>query len=62
MGALPKGYTIDDLLTLPQAAQWLDVSPSWLRKRARVLPGVVIESAKVKRFHPRSYLERRARR
>lgn len=62
MGALPKNHTIDDVLTFEQAARWLDVAPSWLEKRARTLPGVIIESNKVKRFHPRTYLDKRFKR
>lgn len=58
-GCLPKGRTIDDLLTFPkEAAIWLQQSESWCVKHEHCLPGVIIESQKVKRFHPRTYLER----
>lgn len=63
MGALPKNCTTDDLITFPkQAATWLDVTVGWARKNQDILPGVIVESNKVKRFHPRTYLDVRLRR
>jgi hypothetical protein len=60
MGALPKGCTVEDVITFPeQAAEWLGQSVDWTRKRRRTLPGVINESNKVVLFHPKTYLTRR---
>jgi len=57
---LPNGCTLDDLIRFPEeAAVWMQVSPKWLVRRQHILPGVIIESNKVKRFHPRTYLDKR---
>lgn len=59
---LPAGCTVDDVITLEQAAAWLQVPLAWLKERSRVTPGVITETNKVKRFHPRTYLDARLRR
>jgi hypothetical protein len=61
MGALPEGYDLDSLLTLPEFAAWLGVSEDWVFKRRLTLPGAIIESRKIVRFHPRTHLTRRLR-
>jgi hypothetical protein len=60
MGQLPKGCTIDDVISFPKdAAKWLGQSLDWVKKHQYNLPGVIHESRKVKLFHPRTYIERR---
>ena len=56
-GCLPPGYTLDSLLDRQQFCIWRRVSLEWLKPRADMLPGIVKESQKVWRIHPRSYLE-----
>ena len=51
--------TIDDAHTPAQFAKWLQVAPSWVEKRKRILPGRIVESAKVIRFIPREYIKAR---
>jgi hypothetical protein len=50
---------LDDLLTVEQFAQWQKCEPSWVRARLATLPGVIKESRKHIRIHPRTYLEGR---
>ena len=59
MGTPKSSKGLDDLLTLKEAALWLRVPLGWLERRARILPGIIIESNKVKRFYPRGYLNAR---
>lgn len=60
MGALPKGCTIDDVISFPsQAAKWLGVEEEWLRKRAAITPGVIVETRETMVFHPRTYIEKK---
>ena len=51
--------TIDDAHTPAQFAEWLQVATSWVEKRKRILPGRIVESAKVVRFIPREYIKAR---
>lgn len=55
---LPAGYSLDSLLTREEFCIWRRVSLEWLKPRVRILPGVVIESQKVFKIHPRSYLDK----
>lgn len=60
-GQLPAGYTLDSLLTPSQFACWRQEPESTIRKRLAAMPGVIIESRKCIRIHPRTYLELRLR-
>lgn len=55
---LPKGYTLDDMLTPEQFCAWQQRSLKWFRSRKHLLPGVVRESTHT-RIHPRTYLNSR---
>lgn len=57
-GCLPAGYSLDSLLTREEFCIWRRVSLEWLKPRVRILPGVVMESQKVFKIHPRSYLDK----
>jgi hypothetical protein len=46
-------------MTIAQLANWLGVEEGWVRKRLRLLPGVIIESRETVRIHPRTYLDGR---
>ena len=50
---------LDALLTPEQFAQWVGESELWVRRRLASLPGVIRESRKHVRIHPRTYLEKR---
>ena len=54
-----RPLTIDDAHTPEQFAEWLQVSPRWVRRRLRTLPGRIIESREIVRFIPRRYIEAR---
>lgn len=55
-GNLPDGFTLDSMLTLDQAATWLQVRAASLKRKARSIPG--ISGVKhLRRMHPRTYLE-----
>ena len=56
-----KAINLDDLLTPAQFAIWIGESESWVRRRLASLPGVIRESRKHIRIHPRTYLEKRLR-
>ncbi len=56
-GSLPRGATLDSLLTREEFCKWKRVSLEWLKPRVDMIPGVVKESNKVFRVHPRTYLE-----
>ena len=56
-----KAINLDDLLTPAQFAAWIGETESWVRRRLASLPGVIRESRKHIRIHPRTYLERRLR-
>ncbi|MBL9138655.1 MAG: hypothetical protein JNK85_22490 [Verrucomicrobiales bacterium] len=49
----------DQLLTVAEFARWLGVGESWVRRRLRLLPGVIIESRETVRIHLRTYLDGR---
>ena len=55
----PRSINLDDLLTVEQFAAWQGIEESWVRKRLSKLPGVISESRKHIRIHPRTYLEAR---
>jgi hypothetical protein len=50
---------LDDLLTPAEFAAWLGESENWVRRRLASLPGVIRESRKHIRIHPRTYVEKR---
>jgi excisionase family DNA binding protein len=59
-GSTPKlTISLDSLLTADEAAQWLQVSESQLRRlvRAKRIPAVML-GRKILRFHPRTILTR----
>ncbi len=56
-----RAINLDDLLTPAQFAAWIGETESWVRRRLASLPGVIRESRKHIRIHPRTYLERRLR-
>lgn len=58
-GCLPPGKTEDSILTREEFRIWQGFTEGWLSKHIRRLPGVIRESKKVVRIHPRTYLERR---
>jgi len=49
----------DRLLTPEQFAEWQQLPLATVRKRLATMPGVVRESRKCIRIHPRTYLEAR---
>ena len=55
-GNLPDGCTLDSMLTLDQAAVWLQWRPATLKRKARTLPGISGVKHQ-RRMHPRTYLE-----
>lgn len=57
-GCLPTGATLDSLLTREEFCIWKRVSLEWLKPRIAMIPGVVKESNKVLRIHPRTYLDK----
>ena len=48
---------LDALMTVEQFAAWLQVPARTVRKRLASMPGVIQESRKCIRIHPRTYLE-----
>ena len=56
---LAESTDLDRPMTLAQFARWLGVDERWVRKRLRLLPGVIIESRETVRIHPRTYLDAR---
>ena len=57
-GCLPKGYSLDSLLTPQQFMIWRGVKRTWWSAHGRLMPGVVKESRGTFRVHPRTYLEK----
>jgi hypothetical protein len=55
----PKNVNLDDLLTPAEFGEWIGESESWVRRRLGSIPGVIRESRKHIRIHPRTYLEKR---
>lgn len=47
------------MLTPQQFCAWQQVTRRWFSARSSTLPGVVIESRKQIRIHPRTYLDKR---
>lgn len=58
-GCLPEGYDLDSMLTPDQFCLWQQVGRDWFGARVRQLPGVIRESRKQVRIHPRTYLDKR---
>ena len=58
-GNLPDGASLDAMLTVEQFALWQQVPVATIRKKLGAMPGVIVESRKHVRIHPRTYLERR---
>jgi len=56
-GNLPRGATLDSLLTPEEFCIWQKCGRDWFASRSRTLPGIVRHSKKHVRIHPRSYLE-----
>ena len=50
---------LDRPMTIGEFAAWLGVGEGWVRKRLRLLPGVIIESRETVWIHPRTYLDGR---
>ena len=50
---------LDDLLTVEQFAAWTQTPLRTVRARLASMPGVIRESRKCVRIHPRTYLETR---
>jgi hypothetical protein len=48
-------------MTLSGFAKWLGIGEEWVRKRLRLLPGVIVESREMVRVHPMTYLDARLR-
>ena len=55
----PTSTDLDRPMTVDQFATWLGVDQGWVRKRLRLLPGVIIESRETVRIHARTYLDGR---
>ena len=55
----PTAIDLDRPMTVGEFATWLGVGEGWVRKRLRLLPGVIIESREMVRIHPRTYLDGR---
>ena len=56
-GCLPAGFDLDSLLTVEQAAIWKQSNLATFRKRLPVMPGVIRDSRKCVRIHPRTHLK-----
>ena len=54
-----KNIDLDSLLTPAEFGRWVGQSESWVRRRLGTIPGVIRESRKRIRIHPRTYLEKR---
>ena len=52
---------LDALLTVEEFAAWQQTPVATVRKRLATMPGVIRESRKCVRIHPRTYLEMRLR-
>ena len=53
---------LNAMLTVEEFADWQQVQPSWVRNRLASLPGVIRESRKHVRIHPKTYIESRLKR
>ena len=62
LDAAATDVDLDRPMTLAEFARWLGVEEGWVRRRLRLLPGVIIESREMVRVHARTYLETRLRR
>lgn len=60
-GCLPKGYTLDSMLTPEQFCLWIGEGKRWWSARRNLLPGIIMESRQHYRIHPRTYLDKRLR-
>jgi len=54
--------SLDSLLTPEQFAVWQQMPLATVRKKLAKMPGVIRESRKCIRIHPRTYLEARLKR
>ena len=54
-----QNMNLDALLTPAEFGRWIGETESWVRRRLASLPGVIRESRKHIRIHPRTYLEKR---
>ena len=52
----PAGISLDALLTVEQFARWQQTDVAWVRRNLADMPGVVRETRKHVRIHPRTYL------
>jgi len=59
VGGKLTGIDLDALLTPADFGRWIGESESWVRRRLGSIPGVIRESRKHIRIHPRTYLEKR---
>lgn len=57
-GSLPKGATLDSLLTPDEFCTWQKCERDWFTARRHNLPGIIRHSKKHVRIHPRTYLEK----
>lgn len=55
----PAPMDLDALLTVEQFAAWAQTPLRTVRARLQTMPGVIRESRKCVRIHPRTYLESR---
>ena len=60
-GCLPRGFDLDSMLTPEQFCAWRGVGREWFGSRIGMLPGVIRESRKAIRIHPRTYLDKSVR-
>jgi hypothetical protein len=56
-GSLPKGATLDSLLTREEFCIWQRKALNWFSAHGKRLPGVISHTRKAVRIHPRTYLE-----
>lgn len=56
-GSLPRGFTLDSLLTVEQFAVWRQKAVETVRDELPTTAGVIKRTKKDQRIHPRTYLE-----
>lgn len=57
-GSLPRGATLDTLLTPEEFCVWQRCCRKWFASRRHSLQGVIAHSRDMVRIHPRTYLEK----
>ena len=57
-GSLPPDATLDSLITREEFCIWQRCGRNWFAARKHLLPGVIVQSRKSIRVHPRTYLEK----